>query len=49
LNSGAYELVGGVVRRTDNKQVIAWLRQTGDVSPAALSALPLRCHSCSLA
>ncbi len=41
LNSGAYELVGGVVRRTDNKQVVAWLRQTGDVSPAALSALPL--------
>ena len=41
MNSGAYELVGGVVRRTDNKQVIAWLRQTGDVSPAALSALPL--------
>ncbi len=41
LNSGAYELVGGVVRRTDNKQVVAWLRQTGEVSPATLSALSL--------
>lgn len=26
LNSGVYELVGGVVRRVDNKQVVAWLR-----------------------
>lgn len=40
LNSGVYELVGGVVRRVDNKQVVAWLRQVGDVAPATLQALP---------
>ncbi|MCS6842458.1 MAG: hypothetical protein NZ699_10685 [Roseiflexus sp.] len=29
LHSGAYELVGGVVRRAESKQVVAWLRQVG--------------------
>ncbi len=38
LHSGAYELVGGVVRDVKSKQVIAWLRQVGDNAPAALSA-----------
>ncbi len=36
LHSGAYELVGGVVRDAESKQVVAWLRQVGDISPAAL-------------
>lgn len=36
LHSGAYELIGGVVRHAESKQVVAWLRQVGDISPAAL-------------
>jgi hypothetical protein len=36
LQSGAYELIGGVVRDTGSKQIVAWLRQVGHIAPAAL-------------
>lgn len=41
--NGTYELVGGVVRRADTKQVVAWLREAGagqQVSTGVLNLLP---------
>lgn len=32
LASGIYERVGGVVRKADSKEVVAWLRETGNVN-----------------
>ncbi|HEU4326678.1 MAG TPA: hypothetical protein VFS21_26295 [Roseiflexaceae bacterium] len=37
LRSGVYERVGGVIRTTETKQVVLWLRETG---PAAIGSVP---------
>ena len=31
LKTGEYERVGGVIRRSDNKRIVCWLRQFGDL------------------
>jgi len=37
LSKGIYERVGGVVRKTGSKQVVAWLREISEKSDSALS------------
>lgn len=43
LQSGAYERVGGVIRDSNSKQVVAWLREGGNgaVSQTPLPKMPL--------
>ena len=43
LQNGAYERVGGVIRDSNSKQVVAWLREGGNgvVSQPPLPKLPL--------
>lgn len=31
LRTGEYERVGGVIRRSDNKRIVVWLRQKGEI------------------
>ena len=41
LSSGALERVGGVIRFADSKQVVAWLREGGNISRSSSSTLTL--------
>jgi len=40
LSNGIYERVGGVVRETGSKQVVAWLREVYESNDSALSNIP---------
>ena len=31
LNTGEYERAGGVIRRSDNKRIVCWLKQEGEI------------------
>jgi hypothetical protein len=41
LDSGVFERVGGVIRHTQNKQIVAWLREAGNPLPITPLAAPL--------
>ncbi len=41
LSTGTMERVGGVIRYTDSKQVVAWLREGGNISRSSSSGLSL--------